>query len=315
MLIFIGYVHMVNNKVFVMQSQQNLPFHVDMITNFQYGTAEDGTQLLMDFAYPRATPGMPKPEKMPVIINIHGGGWYTGQRGIERGLLMPLQGFFYASIEYRLSGQAIFPAQIHDVKAAIRWVRAHAEEYNLDPDRIGLYGGSAGGHLSALAACTADLAEFEGECGWAGFSTRVHAVVAANPPTDLTVSESDWEWLYSEEGTADQFLGGAIKDNIAVAKLASPITHVTSDAPPHLLIHGTDDDIVPFSQSQLYHNALIELGVESKLIIIDDADHGLYGYSAHVWEPITKFFKQHLGQPINYGDRSKIREVSEKLYG
>lgn len=289
---------------------QELPFHVNMVTDMQYGTAEDGTALMMDFAYPRATPGMPTPEKMPVIINIHGGGWYTGSRGIERGLLMPLQGFFYASIEYRLSGQAPFPAQIHDVKAAIRWVRAHADEYNLDPDRIGLYGGSAGGHLSSLAGCTADLPELEGECGWPDYSTQVQAVAAANPPTDLTVPESDWPWLYAES-TITQFFGAPITKQQELAKLASPMTHVSADAPPHLLLHGTEDDIVPFEQARMLHNALIQVGVESSLVAIEGMDHVLFGYSALLWEPIMAFFKKHLGQPVNYGDPNAIKIIQE----
>ena len=288
-----------------------LPFHVNMVTDMQYGKAEDGTALLMDYAYPRATPGMPVAEKMPVIINIHGGGWYMGNRGIERGLLMPLQGFFYMSIEYRLSGQAPFPAQIYDVKAAIRWVRAHAQEYNLNPDRIGLYGGSAGGHLSALAGCTADMPELEGECGWAGHSTRVHAVAAANPPTDLSVSESDWHWLYNSDGAVEQFLGGPVNERIDLAGLASPMRYVNSDAPPHMILHGTEDDIVPFQQGQMLHNALIEAGVESTLVIFDGKDHGLYGYSALQWTPVMDFFKRHLGQPVNYGDPGAMRIIRE----
>lgn len=292
-------------------THHELPFHVNMVTDMQYGIAEDGTTLLMDFAYPRETPGMPIAEKMPVIINIHGGGWWTGNRGIERGLLMPLQGFFYASIEYRLSGQAPFPAQIHDVKAAIRWVRAHADEYNLDPDRIGLYGGSAGGHLSALAGCTADIPELEGDCGWAGHSTKVHAVAAANPPTDLTVSEDAWPWLYEEDGPGEHFLGGRIREKQALARLASPMTYVNSDAPPHLLIHGTEDNIVPFEQSRILHNALLEVSVDSTLVVFDGIDHGLYGYSALQWTPVMEFFKRHLGQPANYGDPGAMRIVTE----
>ena len=251
-------------------------------------------------------------KKIPVIINIHGGGWQVGERGIERGLLMPLQGFFYMSITYRLSGQAPFPAQIHDVKAAIRWVRAHADEYNLDPERIGLYGGSAGGHLSALAGCTADLPELEGECGWAGYSTQVHAVAAANPPTDLTVSKAEWAWLYDED-VAAKFLGAPVDESMPLRKLASPMAYVSTDAPPHLLIHGTEDDIVPFEQSRIFHNALLKAGVESTLVMFEGVDHALYGYSALTWQPVMAFFQRHLGQPANYGDPSVIRTVRAHL--
>ncbi len=285
----------------------DLPFHVSMTTNVQYGTAEDGTPLLLDFAHPKETPGMPPPEKMPVIIEVHGGGWHLGERSIGRGLLMPLQGFFYASIDYRLSDVAKFPAQIHDVKAAIRWVRAHAGQYNLDTERIGLYGGSAGGHLVTLAGSTGDLSELEGNCGWADYSTRVHAVAAVNPPTNMTVSHEDWAWLYQDDGPAEWLFGGRLKDHIELVKSSGAMNYVHKDAPPHLLIHGIKDEIVPFSQAQMLHNALIEKGVGSTLVAFEGEGHGLYGHTVNIWQYVVPFFMKHLGQPTNYGDPSIIK--------
>lgn len=284
-----------------------LPFHVNMVTGVQYGTAEDGTPLLLDFAYPRETPGMPAPEKLPVIIEVHGGGWHLGERAVGRGLLMPLQGFFYASIDYRLSDVAKFPAQIHDVKAAIRWARAHADEYNLDPDRIGLYGGSAGGHLVTLAASTADHPDLEGDCGWPDYSTRVQAVAAVNPPTDMTVSAAAWPWLHQDDGPAEWLFGGKLADHAELVKQSGAMTHVHKDAPPHLLLHGTEDDIVPFDQAQRLHDALVALGVESTLVAFEGEDHGMYGYTVEVWQHVMTFFKRHLGQPVNYGNPAVVR--------
>jgi acetyl esterase/lipase len=288
------------------ETHHDLPFHVEMITGVQYGTAEDGKALLLDMAYPRETPGMPRPEKTPVIIEVHGGGWHLGERSIGRGLLMPLQGFFYASIDYRMSHEAVFPAQIHDVKAAIRWVRAHADRYNLDPDRIGLYGGSAGGHLVTLATATADVPELEGACGWEGHSTRVGAVAAVNPPTDMTVSAEEWPWLHQNDGPADWLFGGPVKDRAELVKSSGAMTYIHADAPPHLLLHGTEDDIVPFSQAEKLHKALLELGVESTLVAFEGVDHALYGYTVQIWEHVMPFFKKHLGYPVNYGPRDAV---------
>jgi acetyl esterase/lipase len=123
---------------------------------------------------------MPPAERMPAVIEVHGGGWQVGERAVGRGLLMPLQGFFYASIDYRMSHQALFPAQIHDVKAAIRWLRAHADEYRVDPNRIGLWGGSAGGHLVTLAGASGD------------------------------VPEEDWRWMYEPDSPVERLFGGAV---------------------------------------------------------------------------------------------------------
>lgn len=290
-----------------------LPFHTNMVTGVQYGTAPDGTPLLLDYATPRETPGMPAPEKLPVVMDVHGGGWHLGEREIGRGLVMSLLGFFYISIDYRLSDVAPFPAQIHDVKAAIRWVRANADELHLDPDRIGLRGGSAGGHLITLAACTADMPELEGDCGSPGYSTRVHAIAAVNPPTDLTVGPDEWPWLHDEPGPTNWMLGGSLAEKADLAKLASPMTHIHKDAPPHLLLHGTEDDVVDFRQASKYHNALLDLGVESTLIAYEGDDHGLYGYSADIWARSIPFFQQHLGQAANYGDPSKVKVITGKV--
>ncbi|MEQ8671738.1 MAG: alpha/beta hydrolase [Aggregatilineales bacterium] len=295
------------------EKHHDLPFHVEMVTGVQYGTADDGKPLLLDLAYPKETPGMPAPEKTPVIIEVHGGGWHLGERSIGRGLLMPLQGYFYASIDYRMSYEAIFPAQIHDVKAAIRWVRAHANRYNLDADRIGLYGGSAGGHLVTLAGCTGDLAELEGHSGWEGYSTRVQAVAAVNPPTDMSVSEQEWAWLYQDDGPAEWLFGGRLQDHTTLVRSSGAMNYANEDAPPYLLIHGTKDDIVPFSQASMLHNRLCDLGVESTLVAFNGIDHALYGYTVQVWEHVMPFFKKHLGYPINYGKHDVVTVHTERI--
>jgi acetyl esterase/lipase len=284
-----------------------LPFFVTMKTGVQYGTTEDGKPLLLDLVYPTETPGMPAPERMPAVIEVHGGGWQVGERNIGRGLIMPLQGFFYASIDYRMSHEALFPAQIHDVKAAIRWLRAHADDYHVDPDRIGLWGGSAGGHLVSLAGASGDVEALEGSCGWAGYSTRVAAVAAVNPVTDMLVPQAEWEWAYQPDSPVERLFGGPVHTREQLVRSASPLTYLNAAAPPTLLIHGTADDIVPFSQSLKLFDALTLNGIEATLVSLEGVDHALYGYSTQVWEHLLAFFKRTLGNPVNYGDRTVVR--------
>lgn len=286
----------------------DLPMPVDMFVDVQIGVGKPtelhaaaapdaipDVPLYVDIAYPQATAGMPFPDRMPAVIEVHGGGWHLASKAIFRGMLMPLLGYFYVSLDYRLSGQARWPAQIHDVKTAIRWLRANADHYHIDPDRIGLWGGSAGGHLVSLAALTPDLPELEGEGGWPGVSTRVQAVAAVNPPTDFLAA--DWQdWLTVPGGPAEMLFGGSLHNFPDQVRLASPITHARADAPPFLFIHGTADDVVPFSQSQKLHEALIAIGAQSTLIAHEGVDHALYGYSVINWEYMLAFFRKHLGR-------------------
>lgn len=293
-----------NYRVNMTVERIELPFFCIMETNIQYGEA-DGIPLLLDLVYPTETPSMPIPKDIPAIIDVHGGGWELGEKNIGRGLMLALNGFFFASIDYRLTDVARFPAQIHDVKAAIRWLRAHAEEYNVDPHRIGLTGGSAGGHLTALAGLTADMPELEGDSGWAGYSTRVQAVAPVNPVTDFRVSAEMYPWLHTADPVKKLF-GAELYNVPDLLELASPIAHVTSDSPPFLIIHGAQDDIVAYSQSQQLYTALVEAHVPVTLVTYEDSDHSLYGYSVQNWDHIMPFFKRVLGQAKNYGAHSKV---------
>ncbi|MEM9955619.1 MAG: alpha/beta hydrolase [Chloroflexota bacterium] len=281
-----------------------LPFFCVMEKGIQYGEA-DGIPLLLDLVYPTETPSMPTPDHMPAVIDVHGGGWELGERGIGRGLMLALNGFFFASIDYRLTNVATFPAQIHDVKAAIRWLRAHAEDYNVDPNRIGLTGGSAGGHLISLAGVTGDMPELEGNSGWAGYSSRVQAVAAVNPVTDFRVSADEYPWLHTAEAVTKLF-GNHMSAIPDLVSLASPIAHVTSDAPPFLIIHGTHDEIVVYTQAQHLYDALVDVNVPVTLVSYEGSGHALTGYAVQNWEHIMAFFKRVLGQAKNYGDPSKV---------
>lgn len=218
------------------------------------------------------------PEPRPAVIWIHGGGWREGRHtdGLEWWCCpaMAAAGFIAVSIEYRLSTEVLFPAQIHDVKAAIRWVRANASRFAADPDRIGLWGHSAGGHLAALVGLTGDQPEVEGRVGPTGVSSRVQAVVPASAPTHFSLH--DVAWPEDSRPYISDLLGGLEAGKRDLMRLASPVSHVTPDAPPFLVIHGAADEVVPVEQGDRLVRALKDAGAAVAYERLDGADHGLF---------------------------------------
>ena len=210
--------------------------------------------LLLDLYLPEQ-PGA----RRPIIMNVHGGGW----SGLDKGwcpfpLRMVEQDYAVASINYRLSHQAIYPAQLHDCKAGVRWLRANAARYGLDGEHIGVWGDSAGGHLAALLGVTGDRPDLEGESGNPGISSRVQAVCDYFGPTDLArlrVRRGPWASRGAFRDIVNNLLGGTPESVPESAALANPITHVTKDAAPFLIMHG-DLDHVPLSQSVMLYEAL-----------------------------------------------------------
>jgi acetyl esterase/lipase len=195
---------------------------------------------------------------LPVVAYIHGGGWEEGDKRDDFGTVRPLvESGEYAvvCIGYRLSDEAIWPAQIHDCKAAIRWIRANAKKYNLDPDRIGVMGESAGGHLVAMLGTSGDVTALEGNLNkHVGTSSRVACVVDLFGPTDFLMGSDLLDLIgFSpfDDPTSPVFrlIGGPLTKNKDKARDASPITYVSKDDPPFMLIHGTHDLVVPFVQS------------------------------------------------------------------
>lgn len=258
----------------------------------QYAEA-DGVKLLLDVYLPK---NVAKP--YPVIVWVHGGGWTSGSKDAPNGTFMLAEGFALVSINYRLSGQAQFPAQINDCKAAVRWMRANAEAYGFDPDRIGAFGSSAGGHLVALLGTAGGVAELEGSVGGnAAYSSRVQAVCDWYGPSNLITmgdypSGLDHRSASSPEGS---LIGGAILDNPEKALAASPITYVSEDDPPFLIQHGTADNTVPFHQSVELDSALRLAGVDATFIPIVGGTHG-GGFGADtVRQRVIAFFKRVLG--------------------
>jgi acetyl esterase/lipase len=231
---------------------------------------------------------------MPVVIYIHGGGWMSGDRRENRNGVLAPHGFFTISIDYRLSHQAIFPAQIEDAKTAVRWVRAHAAQYHLDPTRIGVWGHSAGAHLAALLGTSAGVAELEGAGEWAGYSSRVQAVATLAAPTDFLRMGG---WHDDPDSPEARLVGGPIHERVDRVRMANPLTYVRSDAPPFLLLHGDDDTIVPIGQSVLLHQALRAAGCDATFVPLAgashdfDADEPSWHEARHM---VLAFFKRHL---------------------
>ena len=235
-------------------------------------------------------------ENLPLIIWIHGGAWRGGDKKnyIRREYLKA--GYAGASINYRLSQHAIFPAQIEDVKAAVRWLRANAETYRLDPDRFAAWGSSAGGHLVAMLGTTGDVNEFEvGEN--LEVSSRVQAVVDYFGPTDFLQMDAqslpDGLVHDAPDSPESQLVGGPIQEHkVRVAK-ANPITYVSEDDSPFLIIHGDRDKLVPYQQSVLLKDALEKAGVPVTFYKVEGGGHGWFR-DPKVPELTKAFLEKHL---------------------
>lgn len=241
----------------------------------------------------------------PLIVWVHGGGWIGGDKNdcptLNLGYCQ--RGYATASISYRLSPVAPFPAQIEDVKAAIRWFRAHAGEYHLDPNRIGVMGASAGGHLVCLLGVTGKERRFDvGEN--LDQSSEVQAVCNIFGPTDFLhyfeYLPKETDLTKSLHGMVDSLLGGPFAEKTELAGQASPITYVDKDCPPFLHAHGTTDLLVPFQQAEFLHDKLRQNGVWSRLFLIPGADHGGKGFfSEPLFKEIAAFFDQQLKEKPN----------------
>jgi len=221
-------------------------------------------------------PPEPSDGSLPVVMVIPVGGW----RNCQKPEVMPWlveYGFAVAVIECRVVPEVTAPATIHDCKAGVRWLRAHGAEYDIDPDRIGTYGSSAGGHLSALMAVSAGVEELEGDGGNPDVSSAVQASYDQCGPTDLErMADPDLAAASPvlEEVTSN-FLGGPVGKRRALARLMSPLTHVSPDGPPMLIMHGEDDPTVPVAESVIFHEALTEAGVDAALHRLPGQGHGL----------------------------------------
>ena len=225
----------------------------------------------------------------PAVIYVHGGGWAAGTKTDTPNELLATRGFAMFSISYRFSDEAIFPAAIHDVKAAIRWVLANSSDLRIDPERIGIWGHSAGGHLASLAALTGDLPKLEGDSGNPGLSSAIQAAVPLSGPSWFPA-----ENMYPDKAVS-KLLGGHQTEIPDLAAFASPVGHVHASAPPFLIVHGDADSVVPISQSELLDESLQSAGVKSELIRVQGAGHDYTDLlTTDVMDRISQFFKTNL---------------------
>jgi len=232
-----------------------------------YGTAQ-GTPLLLDLAMPKTGNG-----PFPVVVFLHGGGWSEGNRQEMNHFIEGVAGLGYVgvTVAYRLVPAARFPAQLEDCKAAVRWLRANAAKYRINPKRIGVVGFSAGGHLASMLGVTGKNDGLEGAGGNPDQSSRVQAVVSFFGLTDF--STRDWP-RDLENGVIEPFLGGSFADHGDEYRRASPITYVTRDAPPFLFFHGSEDKLVPIDQSKRLGEKLRNAGVFAEVNVLEGEGHG-----------------------------------------
>jgi acetyl esterase/lipase len=284
------------------------------ISGIAYGTYVDGSgatqSLLLELMVPTAAPA-----PVPLVIWVHGGGWSSGSRLPVPSNVSALcdRGFAVASIDYRFTNVARWPAQIQDCKGAVRWLRAHAAEYGMDPGRFGVWGASAGGQLVSMLGTSGGVAteilgnaqvDLEGTVGGnGGVSSRVQAVVDWYGAIDFlqmryfpTPSAPNHDASNSAES---KLIGGPVQDNPELSATASPLTYVTPDDPPFLVMHGTNDTLYPFHQSRLLVDALAAQGVPVTFTPVPNGGHGGSSWNpAWISQTVWDFFAQTLTAPV-----------------
>ena len=231
-------------------------------------------KLHLDFYRP------PSGEPLPLVMWVHGGAWRSGSKnGAGPALALLSRGFAVASVEYRLSGEAIFPAAVADCKAAVSFMRKNAGDFQINGNQIGAWGSSAGGHLVSMLGTTGDDVSFNLHPVAKQNSSRVQAVCNWFGPTDfLRMNDTPGAIDHDAAGSPEsRFIGGPIQENPEKVKKANPITYITKADPPFLHLHGTKDRLVILSQSQLFHDALQRSGVPSELHVVVDGGHGFGG--------------------------------------
>ena len=252
----------------------------------------DNQHLQINLARPKGGEG-----PFPAVVCIHGGGFRAGHRDGYNTLCLRLaeRGYVAITVSYRLAPKYQFPAAVHDVKAAVRWLRANAGKYHVDPHRIGVTGGSAGGHLAQFLGVTAGVKQFEGEGGHPEQSSAVACVVNVYGPSDFTQS-------YGKSVDAAEvlplFLGGNVQQERRRHILASPLYWVTPEAAPTLCIHGTEDKYVAHEQAVWLIDRLKAAEVPAELLTLPGAGHGFKGEDAQKADAaLFAYFEKQLKAP------------------
>jgi|GEM_PF-2463817 len=282
----------------------DLPPNVRVVRDVQYG--KEGAANQLDLYLPTKMQA-----NTPVIIWIHGGGWESGSKEPCPAIFMVDKGYAVASINYRLSKDKEFPAQMHDCKEAVRWLRANAKQYNLDPERFGVFGASSGGHLAALLGTSSGVQKLEGTGKNLTASSSVQAVCDLCGPTDLkqfAESTASMPGLPANlpNKIVTQLLGGPVEQKKELAQQANPITYVSEKSPPFLIMHGADDALVPVEQSKLLERALKKAGAKVDLHVVPGAGHQVAAKAN--MRLVESFFDKTL-RGIEDKDRGKGEEV------
>ncbi len=276
-----------------------VPETVSVERRIEYGKGGE-VALKLDIYSPKQ-----RTKPLPAVIFIHGGAWKSGNREMYHYYCTKFaeHGFIAATISYRLTGVAPFPAAVEDVKCAVRWIRANAEKLGIDPNKIGVVGGSAGGHLALMIAYASDKPELEGTGGNAETSSRVQAVVDLYGPTDLTAESA------KSRREVLGFMGGkTIDQEPEQYRLASPITHVSKDDPPTLILHGSIDETVSIDQANLLVEKLAKTGVPYEFDRIEGWPHTMdldAGVNRHCLAKMFEFFDKYLGAPAQATSKQK----------
>lgn len=275
-----------------------LPAGIRMEADLAYIEDGDPAQRL-DLYLPETMPDHP----LPLVVHIHGGGWTGGSKFPCPVVGMVLKGYAVASVEYRFSQKAKFPAQIQDCQAAIRWLRANREPYQLDPEKVGVVGASAGGHLSALVGTAGGKGTFPPIGGNEEQSDRVQAVCDIFGPADFTTvvqqaaEDQNVRNVFEFNTPRDPYssLIGADLGDRAKSEAVSPVSYVSGENPPFLILHGTHDALVPYAQSVQFAEALKAEGVEVWLQTLPGAGHGgpVFARPA-ILQLMQNFFDKHL---------------------
>lgn len=269
-----------------------IPASIELVRGVVYATAaqDDGTpvDLLLDAAFPKTSDRA----RLPVVVYVHGGGYVGGSRtmGLPFILAFARGGYFAVTIDYRLAPASRFPAAVHDCKGAIRFLRANAEVLGIDPDRIGVWGHSAGGHLSALLGVSGNQPQLDGAVGPPGTATAVACAVSVSGPSHFDSPTAQ------ARGFLDAWFGEPGEPGEARARRvaqAGSAGHVDPEDPPILLVHGEVDRLVPIEHSERLHDALRQAGVETELLRV--AGQGHLVAAPRAYRRIGEFFDQHLG--------------------
>ena len=281
------------------QAEVKLPAGVKLERDISYIPNGDEAQRL-DLYLPENASEKP----LPLVVHIHGGGWKGGSKYPCSLAVMANRSYVVASIEYRFSQKALFPAQIQDCQAAIRWLRANAKTYNIDPEHVGVVGGSAGGHLSALVATAGGKDAFPKIGGNDDQSDRVQCVIDIFGPTNFATvieqaeNDKNVRNIFKFNTPSDPYsslIGVALNEDQARTDAVSPVTYVREDNPPTLILHGTHDTLVPYAQSEELAAALKAKGVPVWLQTLPGSGHGGGGFGKpQINELMQNFFDKYL---------------------